>query len=92
VTSLINGVAAIATAQIGDLVGPATLLTTVSQVSPIKAYFAVSELEYLKMAGSINGTHGREEPWDQRAGLTLTLSDGHSPARSFPRSSRLRSS
>ena len=32
VTSLIDGVAAIATAQIGDLVGPATLLTTVSQV------------------------------------------------------------
>ena len=52
VTSLIDGVAAIATAQIGDLVGPATLLTTVSQMSPIKAYFAVSELEYLKMAGS----------------------------------------
>src|SRR5204863_2572886 len=76
VTSLIDGVAAIATAQIGDLVGPTTLLTTVSQVSPIKAYFAVSELEYLKMAGSINGTHGRGQPWDTRAGLTLTLSDG----------------
>ena len=80
VTSLISGVAAIATAQIGDLVGPATLLTTVSQVSPIKAYFAVSELEYLKMAGSINGTHGGEEPWDRRAGLSLTLSDG----RTYP--------
>jgi membrane fusion protein (multidrug efflux system) len=76
VTSLIDGVAAIATAQIGDLVGPATLLTTVSQVSPIKAYFAVSELEYLKMAGSINRTSGREQPWDARAGLSLTLSDG----------------
>jgi RND family efflux transporter MFP subunit len=76
VTSLIDGVAAIATAQIGDLVGPATLLTTVSQLSPIKAYFAVSELEYLKMAGSINGTDGREQPWDARAGLSLTLSDG----------------
>jgi membrane fusion protein (multidrug efflux system) len=76
VTSLIDGVAAIATAQIGDLVGPATLLTTVSQLSPIKAYFAVSELEYLKMAGSINRTDGREQPWDARAGLSLTLSDG----------------
>jgi RND family efflux transporter MFP subunit len=31
VTSLIDAVAAIATAQIGDLVGPGTLLTTVSQ-------------------------------------------------------------
>jgi membrane fusion protein (multidrug efflux system) len=75
VTSLIDGIAAIATAQIGDLVGPTTLLTTVSQVSPIKAYFAVSELEYLKMAGAINGTRGRQQPWDARAGLTLTLGD-----------------
>ena len=48
VTSLIDGVAAIATAQIGDLVGPATLLTTVSQVDPIKAYFPLSEQEYLQ--------------------------------------------
>ena len=39
VTSLIDGVAAIATAQIGDLVGPTSLLTTVSQLDPIKAYF-----------------------------------------------------
>jgi RND family efflux transporter MFP subunit len=76
VTSLIDGIAAIATAQIGDLVGPATLLTTVSQVSPIKAYFAVSEVEYLRMADSINGSHGSTQPWEARAGLSLTLSDG----------------
>jgi RND family efflux transporter MFP subunit len=77
VTSLIDGIAAIATAQIGDLVGPATLLTTVSQVSPIKAYFAVSESEYLQMAESLNGPRrGDGEPWDARAGLSLTLSDG----------------
>ena len=72
VTSLIDGVAAIATAQIGDLVGPATLLTTVSQVSPIKAYFAVSEMDYLKMAGRINGGG---KPWTGDAGLTLILAD-----------------
>ncbi|MCU1386180.1 MAG: Efflux transporter periplasmic adaptor subunit [Acidobacteria bacterium] len=76
VTSLIDGVAAIATAQIGDLVGPATLLTTVSQVSPIKAYFAVSELEYLRIAGAINGAQSGRQPWDSQAGLSLTLSDG----------------
>ena len=77
VTSLIDGIAAIATAQIGDLVGPATLLTTVSQVSPIKAYFSVSESEYLEMARSINAPHSNvEQPWDARAGLSLTLSDG----------------
>ncbi len=45
VRSLIDGVAAIATAQIGDLVGPTTLLTTVSQVDPIRAYFSLSERE-----------------------------------------------
>jgi membrane fusion protein (multidrug efflux system) len=74
VTSLIDGVAAIATAQIGDLVGPATLLTTVSQVSPIKAYFAVSELDYLQMAGRING--GKQAPWAGGGALTLVLADG----------------
>jgi RND family efflux transporter MFP subunit len=74
VTSLIDGVAAIATAQIGDLVGPNTLLTTISQVSPIKAYFAVSELDYLKMAGRINGAG--KTPWAGGAPLTLVLADG----------------
>jgi RND family efflux transporter MFP subunit len=74
VTSLIPGVAAIATAQIGDLVGPATLLTTVSQIDPIKAYFPLSEQEYLRMASRING-HGGKAPWAGGAGLTLVLAD-----------------
>jgi len=78
VTSLINGVAAIATAQIGDLVGPATLLTTVSQIDPIKAYFPLSEQEYLRMAPRINASGGRGggAPWQAGGGLTLVLSDG----------------
>jgi membrane fusion protein (multidrug efflux system) len=59
VTSLVDGVAAIATAQIGDLVGPTTLLTTVSQVHPIKAYFPLSEQQYLQMADRINVDRGR---------------------------------
>ncbi len=78
VTSLIDGVAAIATAQIGDLVGPATLLTTVSQVNPIKAYFPLSEQQYLQMSSRINGDHdGRESaPWRGGTNLTLVLADG----------------
>jgi RND family efflux transporter MFP subunit len=76
VTSLVDGVAAIATGQIGDLVGPNTLLTTVSQISPIKVYFAVSEQEYLLMADRINGTGASQQPWDAKAGLELILSDG----------------
>jgi RND family efflux transporter MFP subunit len=76
VTSLITGIAAIATAQIGDLVGPATLLTTVSQVDPIKAYFPLSEQEYLRIAGRINGPGTSSELWANDAGLTLVLADG----------------
>lgn len=75
VTSLIDGVAGIATAQIGDLVGPATLLTTVSQVDPIKAYFPLSEQQYLQVAGRINGSRRGEQPWADGA-LTLVLADG----------------
>ena len=48
VTSLVDGVAGIAEVQIGNLVGPNAHLTSVSQVNPIKAYFPVSEQEYLR--------------------------------------------
>jgi membrane fusion protein, multidrug efflux system len=48
VVSLIDGIAGIAQAQIGDLVSQSTLLTTVSTVDPIKVYFPVSEREYLE--------------------------------------------
>ena len=75
VTSLLDGVAAIATAQIGDLVGPTTLLTTVSQIDPIKAYFPLSEQEYLQMAGRINSRIAKA-PWAGAAALTLVLANG----------------
>ena len=48
VTSLVDGVAGIAQVQIGNLVGPNSHLTSVSQVNPIKVYFPVSEQEYLR--------------------------------------------
>jgi RND family efflux transporter MFP subunit len=54
VRSLIDGIAGIAQAQIGDLVGLNTLLTSVSQVDPIKAYISLSELEYFQFAEKIN--------------------------------------
>jgi RND family efflux transporter MFP subunit len=76
VTSLIDGVAAIATAQIGDLVGPQTLLTTVSQLNPIKAYFPLSEQEYLGVAGQLRGPGGPSRLWQAQGGLSLVLADG----------------
>jgi membrane fusion protein (multidrug efflux system) len=47
VTSLVDGIAGIAQVQIGNLVGPNSVLTSVSQVDPIKAYFPISEHEYV---------------------------------------------
>jgi RND family efflux transporter MFP subunit len=78
VTSLIDGIAGINTVQVGNLVGPSTVLTAVSQVSPIKVYFPISEQEYLRMAdgggpGSVDWlTHASRIP------LHLTLADGSS--------------
>ena len=48
VTSLLDGIAGIAQVQMGNLVGPNSQLTSVSQVDPIKVYFPVSEQEYLR--------------------------------------------
>ncbi len=48
VTSLVDGVAGIAEVQMGNLVGPNSHLTSVSQVDPIKVYFPVSEQEYMR--------------------------------------------
>jgi RND family efflux transporter MFP subunit len=47
VTSLVDGIAGIAQVQIGNLVGASSVLTSVSQVDPIKAYFPISEHEYV---------------------------------------------
>ncbi len=54
VYSPIDGVAAIAQAQVGDLLGTTTLLTTVSQVDPIKVTFPIPEKDYLLFATRIN--------------------------------------
>src|SRR5882724_12647725 len=66
VRSLVGGIAGIATTQIGNLVGPSTLLTIVSQVDPIKVYFPISEQEYLRVAGKPPSA----------VPLQLTLADG----------------
>ncbi len=48
ITSPIDGIAGIAEAQVGDLVGPNSgELTAVSTVDPIKVYFPISEQEYM---------------------------------------------
>jgi len=53
VYSPIDGIAGVSNSQIGDLVGTASKMTTVSQVDPIWAYFNVSESLFLKFAPQI---------------------------------------
>ncbi len=50
IASPVDGIAGLAKAQIGNLVGPGGMeeLTTVSTVNPIKAYIQVSEQEYIQ--------------------------------------------
>jgi membrane fusion protein (multidrug efflux system) len=47
VTSPISGIAGIAQQQVGNLVSPTTVLTTVSQCDPIRVQYPLSETEYL---------------------------------------------
>jgi RND family efflux transporter MFP subunit len=54
VRSLIDGIAGIAQIQVGNLVTPSTVLTAVSEVNPIKAYFPISSVEYLQIASRVN--------------------------------------
>ena len=80
VRSLVNGVAGIATGQVGNLVGPQTVLTTVSQLDPIKAYFVASEQQYLAFVQR-NPTLASREKAERELVLELVLSDGTTYAR-----------
>jgi membrane fusion protein, multidrug efflux system len=55
VNSPIDGIAGVSNSQIGDLVGTATKMATVSQVNPIWTYFNISESAYLGVASRIEG-------------------------------------
>jgi len=81
VRSLVDGIAGVAKGQIGDLVGPTTALTIVSQVNPIKAYFAISEGEYMKFSQAISALAQGRKLAGERKILELVLSDGSVYAR-----------
>ena len=76
ITSPVDGVAGVAQAQIGDLVGPNTaVLTTVSTLNPIRAYFNISEQFYLAFFRPSAPRPG-ERPRQEDVPLQLILSDG----------------
>jgi RND family efflux transporter MFP subunit len=77
ITSPISGIAGISKAQLGDLVGPGSannLLTSVSQVEPIRAYVGLSEQLYLQFARE------KEKHAERRESIPmeLKLADGTS--------------
>jgi len=75
-TSPIDGIAGIAQQQVGALVNPASgPVTTVSTVDPIKAYFTVSEGEYLDFHRRYS-TDASVEAERKQLRFELILSDG----------------
>jgi membrane fusion protein (multidrug efflux system) len=76
VRSLINGVAGQATTQVGNLVSPQSVLTSVSQLNPIRVYFSLSDTEYLGLVGRLKSGSGDLLKSADAVPLTLKLSDG----------------
>lgn len=75
VTSLVTGIAGIAQVQVGNLVSPTSVLTSVSQVDPIKAFFTVSEQEFLDFRRRFP-TEESVRAQRLRMPLQLVLADG----------------
>jgi RND family efflux transporter MFP subunit len=76
VTSLVDGIAGIAQIQIGNLVGSNSILTSVSQLEPIKAYFPISEREYVLVQKNSNAIPSKQAIGFFGNSLELILTDG----------------
>jgi len=93
VRSPIDGVAGLATVRVGNLVGQdgPTLLTTVSQIDPMRVSFPISEADYVANPEQFKELSKRDLPWAKQQfnklehgdvaehgdpGIELVLSDG----------------
>lgn len=93
IRSPIDGVAGVAQVRIGNLVGQdgPTLLTTVSQIDPLRVSFALSEIDFVRYPDRLKQFAGRDLAWAKRQfakldaegtgdngdpGIELVLSDG----------------
>ena len=62
IISPIDGISAFAKAQVGDLIGPTGgELTTVSTIDPIKAYFSITEQDYINFTRQFTTDSARNE-------------------------------
>jgi membrane fusion protein (multidrug efflux system) len=69
VTSPISGIAGVSKVQIGDLMTPITVMTTISSVNPIYVDFNVAEQDYLRFVREKTGRSAGQD-------LELILGDG----------------
>jgi membrane fusion protein (multidrug efflux system) len=77
VRSLIDGIAGQAALQVGNLVSTSSVLTSVSQVNPIKVFFFISEQEYLALSERAKkGGSGDLLSAGNSIPLTLKLTNG----------------
>lgn len=92
ITAPNDGVAGVATVRVGNLVGQdgPTLLTTVSQIDPIRVNFPISEIDYVKHPERFQHLEQRDLKWAQgqfaqandpnseiqKNGVDLVLADG----------------
>jgi RND family efflux transporter MFP subunit len=76
ITSPIDGIPSFAKAQIGDLVGPNSgELTIVSTIDPIKAYFSITEQDYINFTKKFATDSARNEQI-KHVEAELVLPDG----------------
>jgi membrane fusion protein (multidrug efflux system) len=90
IRSPVTGIAGLAQVRVGNLVGQdaPTLLTTVSEVDPIRVNFPMSEVDYVKAAERLKQLDARDRRWAEAQfkkmdagqglddGLELVLADG----------------
>ncbi len=77
-----GGVAGLALVRVGNLVGQdgPTLLTTVSQVDPIRVNFPMSEIDYVRFPDRLKRLDGRDLAWAKKQFPKL---DAHDVAEGF---------
>jgi len=81
IRSPISGVAGVANVRVGNLVGQdgPTLLTTVSQLDPMRVSFALSEIDYVRYPNRYKSVEPRDLTWAQKQFKKLTA-DGTTDA------------
>jgi membrane fusion protein, multidrug efflux system len=77
ITAPVDGIAGLAKAQIGDLVGAGSTasLTTVSKIDPIRLYFPLSEKDYKEHANGLR--EAMQRPYAERPeAIEMVFADG----------------